>query len=151
MDKLSNFSLPNQDGETVTWDSYRGKYVVLYFYPKDNTPGCTTEAQGFTAKKDEFQALNCEIIGVSKDSVKKHKNFCEKKELSITLLSDEEGVLLEEAGVWQLKKMCGKEYMGIVRTTLLVDPEGNIVKRWDKVKVKNHVEEVYNALKELVG
>lgn len=148
-DTVKNFTLPNQDGEQIEWSSYRGKYVVLYFYPKDSTPGCTTEALGFTAAKDEFAKLNCEIIGVSKDSVKRHRNFCDKQNLTITLLSDEEGVVLEDLGVWQLKKNYGKEYMGIVRTTLLINPEGEIVHRWDKVKVKEHVETVLETLKQL--
>ena len=149
MSSISDFTLPNQDGEDISWSNYRGKYVVLYFYPRDNTPGCTTEAVGFTTLKEEFSQLNCEVVGVSKDSVKKHRNFCDKKELTITLLSDEEGILLEDIGVWQQKKMAGREYMGIVRTTLLIDPEGEVVKQWDKVKVKGHVEEVFSTLKEI--
>ncbi len=149
MDTIKEFTLPNQDGEEVSWSSYRGKYVVLYFYPKDSTPGCTTEAVGFTALKDEFAKLNCEVVGVSKDSVKRHRNFCDKKELTITLLSDEAGVLLEDVGVWQQKKLAGREYMGIVRTTFIINPEGEVVKRWDKVRVKEHVETVLATLKEI--
>ncbi len=102
---VRNFTLPNQDGEEISFESYRGKNVVLYFYPKDSTPGCTTEAMEFTAEKDEFAKLNCEIVGLSKDSVKRHRNFCDKKELTITLLSDEEGTVLEQFGVWQQKNL----------------------------------------------
>ncbi len=146
-DLLGAFSLSNQNGETVTNADFLEKKSVLYFYPRDNTAGCSTEAMEFSALKSEFEALGVQIYGVSADSVKKHQNFIAKKELTISLLSDEEHTLLEQMGVWQLKKMAGKEYMGIVRTTLIIDPNGVVTKRWDKVKVKGHVDEVLAYLK----
>ncbi len=143
------FCLPNQDEVEICLRDLKGKWVVLYFYPKDNTPGCTTEACGFTENLPDFEKLNAIVIGVSPDSPKKHRNFIEKKDLKITLLSDEDKKVLSDYGVWQLKKMYGREYMGVVRTTYLIDPKGNVAKRWDKVKVKNHVNEVKQALNEL--
>jgi peroxiredoxin Q/BCP len=123
--------------------------VVLYFYPKDNTPGCTTEAGDFSQSLRDFSDLDAVILGVSTDSTKKHRNFIEKKYLKITLLSDEEHKVLEQFGIWQLKKNYGREYMGIVRSTFIIDPEGIIRAVWEKVKVKNHVNEVKEKLKEL--
>ena len=128
----------------------QGSWVVLYFYPKDNTPGCTTEALDFTAHLEEFQALGATVLGVSPDSVKKHQNFIAKKELKVTLLSDEEKEVCQAYGVWQLKKNYGREYMGVVRSTFLIDPDGIIRATWEKVRVKGHVEEVLNKLRELV-
>jgi peroxiredoxin Q/BCP len=121
----------------------------LYFYPKDNTQGCTTEACDFTVALPDFEGLDAVILGVSPDSPKKHRNFIEKKELQITLLADEDKEVLESYGVWQLKKMYGREYMGVVRSTFLIDPDGKIAKIWDKVKVKGHVEAVKKELFEL--
>ena len=129
--------------------SLAGKWVVLYFYPKDNTPGCTTEAGDFSQSLRDFSDLDAVILGVSTDSTKKHRNFIEKKDLKITLLSDEEHKVLEQFGIWQLKKNYGREYMGIVRSTFIIDPEGIIRAVWEKVKVKNHVNEVKEKLKEL--
>ncbi len=147
--KAPQFCLPNQDETEICLRDLSGKWIVLYFYPKDNTPGCTTEACDFTATKDEFESMDAVILGVSPDSPKKHRNFIEKKNLGITLLSDEDKQMLESYGVWQLKKMCGKEYMGVVRTTYIIDPDGNIAAGWEKVKVKGHVEAVKEKLKEL--
>ncbi len=147
--KAPEFCLPNQDSEEICLRDFAGSWVVLYFYPKDNTPGCTTEALDFTALKDEFEKEGAVIFGVSPDSVKRHCNFIEKKGLTITLLSDEEKEAAQKYGVWQLKKMYGKEYMGIVRSTFLIDPDGNIANIWSKVKVKNHAQEVLEKLKEL--
>ena len=127
----------------------KGKWIVLYFYPKDNTPGCTTEACEFTAAEPQFDDLNAIILGVSADSTKKHRNFIEKKELGITLLSDESTEMMQQYGVWQLKKNYGKEYMGIVRTTLIIDPEGTVQELWEKVRVKDHVAKVQEKLAEL--
>ena len=147
--KAIDFCLPNQDNEEICLRDFAGSWVVLYFYPKDNTPGCTTEALDFTALKAEFEKEGATIFGVSPDSVKKHCNFIAKKDLKITLLSDEEKEVAQKYGVWQLKKMYGREYMGIVRSTFLIDPDGNIAYKWEKVKVKNHAQEVLDKLKEL--
>lgn len=148
-EKVHDFCLPNQDEVEICLRDLLGKWIVLYFYPKDNTPGCTTEAIDFTTHIKEFEDLGSIVIGVSADSPKKHRNFIEKKELGITLLSDEEHRVLEQFGVWQLKKNYGREYMGIVRSTFIIDPEGVIRAVWEKVKVKGHVEEVLEKLKEL--
>jgi peroxiredoxin Q/BCP len=148
-DKVEDFCLPNQDDVEICLRDLAGKWVVLYFYPKDNTPGCTTEACDFSQSLPDFSDLDAVILGVSADSTKKHRNFIEKKDLKITLLSDEEHKVLEQFGVWQLKKNYGREYMGIVRSTFIIDPEGIIRAVWEKVKVKNHVNEVKEKLKEL--
>jgi len=149
-DKAPDFSLKNQDEKEISLKDFKGKWIVLYFYPKDNTPGCSTEAMEFTAKLDDFKKLNCEILGVSPDSCVSHQKFIAKKNLNITLLSDTEKQVLEKYGVWQLKKMCGREYMGVVRTTFLIDPEGEIAHIWNKVRVKGHVDTVLSKLKELI-
>jgi len=148
-EQAPDFCLPNQDGEEICLRDFRGKWVVLYFYPKDNTPGCTTEALDFTTLKEEFEKEGAVILGVSPDSIKRHQNFIAKKNLAITLLSDEDKEVLKKYGVWQLKKNFGKEYMGVVRTTFLIDPDGKIAYIWEKVKVKNHAKEVLDKLKEL--
>ena len=148
-EKAKDFCLPNQDEVDICLRDLRGKWVVLYFYPKDNTPGCTTEACDFTQSLPNFEELDAVILGVSPDSPKKHRNFIEKKDLKITLLSDEDKKVLEDYGVWQLKKMCGREYMGVVRSTYLIDPEGKVAYRWDKVKVKGHAQAVKEKLEEL--
>ena len=147
--KVEDFCLPNQDEVEICLRDLLGKWIVLYFYPKDNTPGCTTEAIDFTTHLKEFEELGSVVIGVSADSPKKHRNFIEKKELGITLLRDEAHTVLEQFGVWQLKKNYGREYMGIVRSTFIIDPEGVIRAVWEKVRVKGHVEEVLAKLKEL--
>ncbi len=134
--KAPEFCIPNQDEVEICLRDLKGKWIVLYFYPKDNTPGCTTQACDFTIQEPEFDKLDAVILGVSPDSCKKHRNFIEKKELDITLLSDEQKEVCEAYGVWQLKKMCGKEYMGVVRTTFIINPEGNIAAAWDKVRVR---------------
>ena len=148
-DKAPDICLPNQDGEEVCLRDLRGKWVVLYFYPKDNTPGCTTEAKDFTALLDAFEKLGATVIGVSPDSIKRHQNFIQKQELGLTLLSDEEKVACQAFGCWQLKKNYGREYMGVVRSTFIIDPDGNIAAVWEKVKVKGHAEEVLQALRDL--
>ncbi len=148
-EKAPEFCLPNQDEVEICLRDLKGKWVILYFYPKDNTPGCSTQACDFTASYEDFEDLNGVILGVSPDSPKKHKNFIEKKNLEITLLSDEDKTVLEQYGVWQLKKMMGREYMGVVRTTYIIDPDGIIKKIWNKVKVKGHIEEVKTQLEEL--
>lgn len=147
--KAPEFILKNQDGKDCKLSDYKGKWLVLYFYPRDNTPGCTVEAQDFTEFKDLFDEIGVEIAGISGDSVKKHKNFIEKKDLKITLLSNEETEVIQRYGAWQLKKMYGKESMGIVRSTFVIDQEGIVVEKWEKVKVKGHVQEVYEKIKKL--
>ncbi len=148
-DKVEDFCLQNQDGVEICLRDLNGKWVVAYFYPKASTPGCTTEACDFTNALEEFTDIDAVILGISADSVKKLKNFTEKKDLKIILLSDEEHHVLEKFGVWQLKKNYGKEYMGIVRTTFIIDPEGIIQAVWEKVRVKGHVDTVKEKLKEL--
>ena len=148
-DKAPDFCLPDQDDKEVCLKDLKGKWVVLYFYPKDNTSGCTKEAIGFTENKKEFEKLGAVILGVSPDSTKSHRNFIAKKELNITLLSDTEHKILEMYGAWQLKKMYGREYYGVVRSTFLISPEGKVAFIWPKVKVAGHVEKVLEKLKEL--
>lgn len=140
-----DFTLPRDGGEMVTLSALRGQKVVLYFYPKDNTPGCTLEAQEFTALADEFAAAGTVVIGVSKDSVKKHENFCAKYDLRVMLVSDEAGSTCEDYGVWGEKKMYGKSFMGINRATYLIDTEGKIARAWPKVKPAGHAGEVLAA------
>jgi len=149
-EKAPEFCLPNQDSEEVCLRDLQGSWVVLYFYPKDNTPGCTTEALDFTEHLGEFEALGATVLGVSPDSVKKHQNFIAKKELKVTLLADEEKEVCQAYGVWQLKKNYGREYMGVVRSTFLIDPDGIIRAKWEKVRVKGHVEAVLEKLRELL-
>lgn len=144
-----DFCLPNQDDVEICLRDLKGKWIVLYFYPRDNTPGCTTEACEFTEALPDFSSLDSVILGVSADTTKKHRNFIEKKDLGITLLSDESTDMMQEYGVWQLKKNYGKEYMGIVRTTFIINPEGDIVAKWDKVRVKGHVSAVKEELEKL--
>jgi len=148
-DKVEGFCLPNQDDEELCFRDIKGKWIVLYFYPKDNTPGCTTQACAFTEALPNFEALDALILGVSPDSPKKHRNFIEKKALKITLLADEEKELCNQFGVWQLKKFMGKEYMGVVRSTFIINPKGEIAEVWEKVRVKEHVAEVEKRLAEL--
>ena len=143
------FCIPNQDDVEICLRDLKGKWIVLYFYPKDNTPGCTTEACDFTDAMPNFEELDAIILGVSPDSPTKHRNFIEKKDIGFTLLSDEEKTTCEAYGVWQLKKFMGKEYMGVVRSTFLIDPDGKIAKIWDKVKVKGHAFDVQETLKSL--
>jgi len=148
-DKAPEFCLPNQDDVEICLRDLKGKWIVLYFYPRDNTPGCTTEACEFTEALPDFNTLNAVILGVSADSTKKHRNFIEKKELGITLLSDEDTSMMQKYGVWQLKKNYGKEYMGIVRTTLIISPDGLVKALWEKVRVKDHVGNVKIELERL--
>ena len=144
-----DFTLPQDGGSDVTLSALKGNPVIVYFYPKDNTPGCTTEALDFTARQQEFADLNCTVLGVSKDSVKKHANFRTKHGLSVTLLSDADSDVCERYGVWKEKKMYGKTFWGIERTTFLIDADGSIARIWPKVKVKGHVGEVLAALRDL--
>lgn len=147
--KAPEFCLPNQDEVEICLRDFQGKWVVLYFYPKDNTPGCTTEACDFTDEQPNFKELDAVILGVSPDSAKKHQNFIAKKDLKITLLADEEKKVATLYDVWRMKKNYGREYMGIVRTTFLIDPKGKIAKIWNNVRVKGHVEKVKEELTKL--
>ena len=147
--KAPEFCLPNQDDEEICLRDIKGRWIVLYFYPKDNTPGCTTQACGFTEALPDFTALDAIILGVSPDSPEKHRKFIDKKALKFTLLADEEKELCNLYKVWQLKKFMGKEYMGVVRSTFIINPDGEIAAVWTKVRVKNHIEEVKGRLVEL--
>ena len=144
--KAPAFKLKNQDGETVSLSDYKGKKVVLYFYPKDNTSGCTKEACSFRDGFPKFGKLNAEILGVSADSVESHKKFARKFKLPFTLLSDESKKMIEKYGVWKEKSMYGRKYMGIERTTFIIDEEGRIKKIFPKVKVPEHDKEVLEVL-----
>jgi peroxiredoxin Q/BCP len=144
-----DFTLPRDGGSTVTLSAFRPGKVVLYFYPKDDTPGCTLEAQDFTARAAGFAAAGTTVIGVSKDSVKAHDKFCKKHGLSVILASDEAGRTCEDYGVWLEKSMYGKTYMGIERTTVLVDGTGRVARVWPKVSVKGHADEVLAAAQAL--
>lgn len=143
------FTAPNRAGEHVGLQDFKGQWLVLYFYPKDDTPGCTTQAIEFTGKLAQFQALNAQIVGISPDSIAAHGKFITKHHLEIMLLSDPEHQIAESYGVWQLKKFMGKEYMGIVRSTFIIDPTGKVAQFWSKVKVKNHVDTVLTKLNQL--
>ncbi|MEM7571199.1 MAG: thioredoxin-dependent thiol peroxidase [Pseudomonadota bacterium] len=144
-----DFELPGDGGKTIKLSDLKGKNVVVYFYPKDDTPGCTKEAIAFSGLKSDFDALDTVIIGVSKDTVAKHDKFKAKHDLSVDLASDEEGGMIEDYGVWVEKSMYGKKYMGIERATYLIDKEGKVANVWRKVKVKDHAEAVLSAVKDL--
>jgi len=146
-DKAPKFSLPSNGNGTVSLSDYKGSYLVLYFYPKDDTPGCTKEAIGFTEKLNDFKILGAGIIGISKDTPAKHDKFIAKHDLGIALGSDEDGGMIESYGVWVEKNMYGRKYMGIERATFLIGPDSKILEVWRKVRVKDHVEKVLDALK----
>lgn len=146
--KVSNFKLQDQNGKTISLNDYKSKNVVLYFYPKDNTSGCTKEACNFRDEFPKFKDINAVILGISPDSVESHKKFAEKYDLPFTLLSDEKKEVLKKYGVWQEKSMYGKKYMGVERTTFIIDEKGKIIKIFHRVKVKGHVEKVLKVLKE---
>ena len=146
-----SFCAKDTYGEQHCLDDYYGKWVVVYFYPKDNTPGCTVEAIDFTARKAEFATMDAEIIGVSGDSEMSHQKFTDKHDLDITLLSDPEKDIMESYGAWKEKKMYGKTFLGIIRSTVLIDPDGKVAHVWPKVKAKGHAAEVKVRLAELQG
>lgn len=150
-DEAPHFTLPSSNGKNLSLEDFRGKWVVLYFYPKDSTPGCTLEAREFTQLKSEFEKNNAVILGVSPDSVRSHCNFREKQGLEITLLSDSAHKVLEAYGAWHLKKMYGREYYGVIRSTVLIDPRGKIAHRWTGVRARGHAMEVLNILQEKCG
>ena len=143
------FCLMDKDRKEMCLKDFKDKYVILYFYPKDNSPGCTTEAIGFTGILSELQKLNAEVIGISPDSPESHAKFIEKKNLKVTLLSDEDNTVLKKYGAWGLKKFRGKTYKGVIRSTFLINPEGKISHIWPKVSVKGHPEDVRSKLLEL--
>ena len=147
--RAPDFSLPATDGREISLDSLKGRKVVLYFYPKDDTSGCTLEAQNFQALKAEFMAADTEIVGVSPDSLKSHDKFRAKYGLDFTLASDEATAMLQAYGVWVEKSMYGRKYMGVERTTVLLDRDGLIAQVWSKVKVPGHAEEVLKAAQAL--
>jgi peroxiredoxin Q/BCP len=148
-EKAPDFHLNNQNGKTISLADFKGKHVVLYFYPKDMTPGCTTEACDFRDQHEQFEELNAVIIGVSPDAVERHVKFIEKHGLPFMLVADENHEAAELYDVWKLKKNFGKEYMGIERSTFLINPEGVLVKEWRKVKVKGHVDEALECIRQL--
>ena len=148
--KASNFTLPSTNKKSFTLNESLGKYVILYFYPKDDTPGCTIETNDFNKLYSKFKKLDCEIYGISKDNIKSHDKFREKYKIKFDLLSDEEIKVLKKYKVWAKKKFMGREFMGIVRTTFLIDKKGKIIKIWNNVKVKDHAKEVLETLKKIV-
>lgn len=150
-DIAPDFTLPQDGGEPITLSKLPKGPVVLFFYPKDSTPGCTTEALDFTSLLPEFQKLGVHVLGVSKDSVKRHENFRAKHTLGIPLLSDAEGDVCERYGTWGEKKNYGRTYMGITRTTFLIGEDGRIAQVWEKVKVKEHAQAVLDEARALAG
>ena len=148
--KALNFKLPSSNNKNFEIKKSFGKYLVIYFYPRDNTPGCTNEAKDFSKLYKEFKKLNCEIVGISKDTIESHKKFISKFKIPFHLLSDEKIIALKKYGAWGEKSMYGKKFMGIKRTTVLINPKGKIIKIWNNVKVKKHAKEVLNCLKETI-
>ena len=145
--KAKDFILPSTNGKNLKLKDLKGKFVVIYFYPKDDTPGCTVETNDFSKLSPKFKKLNCEIYGISKDSLKSHIKFKDKYKIKIDLLSDENLKVLKKYKVWGKKKFMGKEFIGILRTTFLIDKKGKIVKIWKNVKVKDHAQDVLKVLK----
>ncbi len=148
-DKAPDFKAPTDGGGTLNLSDLKGEYVVLYFYPKDDTPGCTKEACAFRDDLKDFEKLNAKIVGVSKDPPEKHDKFIKKYDLTFPLVSDEDGSICEAYGTWVEKSMYGRKYMGIERATFLIAPNGTIAEIWRKVKVKNHSEEIREKLSSL--
>jgi peroxiredoxin Q/BCP len=146
-DSAPEFTLPDSYGKKVSLKDFKGKCVVLYFYPKDNTSGCTIEARDFTKLKGEFEKLNAIVLGVSNDSCESHVKFTNDKSLGITLLADTETEVLKKYGAWRLKNMLGKEYMGTVRSTFLIDEKGKIAKIWDSVNPLGHADAVLKKIR----
>jgi peroxiredoxin Q/BCP len=146
---VPDFELPSTGDKTIRLSDLRGKNVLIYFYPKDNTPGCTLEGQNFRDHIETFNAHNILIFGISRDSVRVHENFKEKQQFPFDLLSDADETVCNLFGVMQLKKNYGREYMGIVRSTFLIDTEGKLINEWRNVKVKQHIDEVLEAVKNL--
>ena len=150
-DKIPTFSLPLSNDTLFDSNDLKKKLYIIYFYPKDNTPGCTNEAKDFSSLGEEVRKINVEVIGVSKDSIKKHLNFIEKQDLKIILGSDESGEVVEKFGVWVEKKMYGRTYMGIERSTFIVSSDRKVIAIFRKVKVKNHAQTVLEKVKEILN
>ena len=148
--KAPNFKLPSSNNKDFELNKSLKKYLVIYFYPRDNTPGCTNEAKDFSKLYKEFKKLNSEIIGISKDNIESHNKFISKFKIPFQLLSDEKIIALKKYGAWGEKSMYGKKFMGIRRTTVLINPKGKIIKIWNNVKVTDHAKEVLNCLKEAI-
>lgn len=148
-DSAPDFALPRENGEIVELSGLYPAPVVLFFYPRDNTPGCTKESIAFSGLHEKFLDAGAHVFGISKDSLKKHQNFIAKQNLTIPLLSDENGTVCEDYGVWKEKKMYGKSFMGIERTTVLINGDGKVSRIWPKVKVDGHAEEVLKAVQDL--
>jgi thioredoxin-dependent peroxiredoxin len=148
-EKAKDFALMNQDGIEVSLRDFVGKWVVLYFYPKDDTPGCTAEACEFTNEFAQFKSLGAVVVGISADTPEKHAKFIEKYGLKVTLLSDAEKTVLQEYGAWGEKSLYGKKYFGVKRTTYLIDDKGIVAKIWENVKAKGHTEKVKEELAKL--
>jgi peroxiredoxin Q/BCP len=149
--KAPNFILPSTSKDEYLLKNSSGKYIIIYFYPKDDTPGCTIETNDFNKLHSKFKRLECEIYGISKDSLKSHDKFKKKYKIKFDLLADEELKVLKKYKVWGKKKFMGREYMGINRTTFLIDKKGKIIKIWENVKVKNHAKEVLETLKTIIN
>ena len=149
--KAPGIILPSTYKDKYSLKDSIGKYIVIYFYPKDDTPGCTIETNDFNKMLSKFKKLDCEIYGISKDSLKSHDKFREKYKVKFDLLSDEDLKVLKKYKVWGKKKFMGREYMGINRTTFLIDKKGKIIKIWENVKVKDHAKEVFETLKSIIN
>ena len=147
--KAPVFNLPSTNKKEYSLKDSIGNYVIIYFYPKDDTPGCTIETNDFNQLLPKFKKLNCEILGVSKDNLKSHDKFRDKYKIKFDLLADEEIKVLKKYKVWAKKKFMGREFMGIVRTTVLIDKKGKIIKIWNNVKVKDHAKEVLETLQNI--
>ena len=148
--KAPDFKLPSTSKDKYSLKDSIGKYVVIYFYPKDDTPGCTIETNDFNKLLSKFKKLECEVYGISKDNLKSHDKFRDKYKIKFDLLADEELTVLKKYKVWGKKKFMGREFMGIVRTTFLIDKKGKIIKIWDNVKVKDHAKEVLETLQNII-
>ncbi len=149
MPKAPDFSLPDQDDKTRTLDDYKGTWLIVYFYPKDDTPGCTTEACSFRDEYQYIQEQGAKVIGISKDSPASHKKFAEKYNLNFTLLSDESLDTIKAYGAWGERSMYGRKFMGIIRSTVIIDPDGNIVREYPKVTPKEHAVQIIKDLRSL--
>ena len=148
--KAPIFKLPSTNKKEYSLKNSIGNYVIIYFYPKDDTPGCTLETNDFNKLLPKFKKLNCEILGISKDNLKSHDKFREKYKIKFNLLADEDLEVLKKYKVWGKKKFMGREFMGIIRTTFLLDKKGKIIKIWENVKVKDHAKEVLETLKDII-